>query len=96
MTLKETLKEAKKYLENAQIYMARITGMSMNDPLYRAFDLALIALDKQIPKKINTRSSPYGERDFCPVCGCVIENCHAYFCIRCGQALKEDKEKEKT
>ena len=54
------------------------------------------ALEKQIPVKINTRSSPYGERDFCPICGCVIENCHGHFCIRCGQALKEDKEKEEN
>lgn len=48
------------------------------------------ALEKQIPVPINTRRSPYGERDFCPICGCVIENCYAHFCIRCGQALKSE------
>lgn len=94
MTLKEiTLKEAKKYLENTQIYMARITGMSMNDPLYRAFDLAFIALDKQMPKKVDTHGTLYGERDFCPVCKRVVENHHACFCVRCGQALDWSVEK---
>lgn len=52
------------------------------------------ALEKQIPVKINTRSSSYGERDFCPICSCVIENCHAHFCIRCGQALDWSNENE--
>lgn len=45
------------------------------------------ALEKQIPKKVNTHGTPYGEQDFCPICGCVIENSHSHFCIRCGQAI---------
>lgn len=81
------VKEAIEYLKKAQVCMARSTGMSANRPLYKAFMLAIFALKKQIPMLVDTRKTQWGERDFCPICGCVIENCHSRFCIWCGQAL---------
>lgn len=88
-------KEAINFLKDALIEMAQNTE-DIDTPRHYFFMLAISALERRVPRKVDTHGTLYGERDFCPVCGCVIENCHAYFCIRCGQALKEDKEKEKT
>lgn len=84
-----TEKEAIEYLKNAQMYMARITGMSANCPLYKAFMLAITALERRIPRKIVTRETLYGKYDACPYCGCAIDSYYynANCCSNCGQAL---------
>lgn len=59
---------------------------------YKANDMAIQALEKQIPKKPkkNTNSNIY----FCPVCERKVAHNHALYCSGCGQKLdwREDNE----
>lgn len=81
-------KEAIKYLKNARVYMARSTGMSANCPLYKAFMLAILALERREPKKIVTRENLHGKYDACPYCGCATDSYYDIKCCsNCGQAL---------
>lgn len=92
------VKEATEYLKKAQVYMARSMGMSANRPLYKAFMLAIFALEKQIPKKPITDSTHYAgfEEFLCPSCkkriisrldGDWLAGRLQKYCDECGQAL---------
>lgn len=87
------VKEAIEYLKNAQVYMARSTGMSANCPLYKAFMLAILALEKQMPKKPITDSTHYAgfEEFLCPSCKKRIisrlDGRLQKYCDECGQAI---------
>lgn len=83
-----TAKEAIEYLKNAQIYMARSTGMSANCPLYKAFMLAISALDRRMPRKVKISlkgTTDWNTKYHCPNCGAFISN--GKYCRECGQAL---------
>lgn len=79
------VKEAIEYLKKAQVCMVRSTGMSANRPLYKAFMLAIFALEKQTPKKPIYES----KMPRCPSCRSWIQNNESIqkYCNFCGQAL---------
>ena len=51
-----------------------------------AMELAVEALQKQIPKK----PIPDGYKDKCPVCGLIVKF-GEYYCKGCGQKLRWDE-----
>lgn len=53
----------------------------------RAYDMAVDALEKQVPKKPNKINGVY----FCTVCGASVEGCKD-ICFRCGQAVDWEDE----
>lgn len=64
------VKEAIEYLKSAQVCMARSTGKGANTPMYHVLMLAILALERQIPKKPITDSTHYAgfEEFLCPSC----------------------------
>ena len=58
---------------------------------YSLCDMAISALEKQIPKKTVKPESPYF-RYACPSCGNYPLS--GYYCGECGQAIVYDKEDE--
>ena len=82
MNYEEALKEIENALEKLKNYVACEVDME-------ALKVAKEALEKQIPKKINSDNG-FGGR--CPVCGYYIvksifsSKCHKY-CSECGQAI---------
>lgn len=82
------VKEAIEYLKNAQVCMARSTGKGANTSMYRVLMLAILALERRVPKKIVTRENLHGEYDACPYCGCATDSYYDIKCCsNCGQAL---------
>jgi tRNA(Ile2) C34 agmatinyltransferase TiaS len=77
MTPQEAIKAMKFNKEN--LY----NGIS--NQFISAFDVAISALEKQIPKKVHRYDVNLSEK-FCPNCGLSIENKGGY-CAECGQAL---------
>ena len=81
--------------EKALVYFTRRkTQFGLSDNIQRAEDLAINALEKQIPKKpLNIEETKYKVSYKCPVCGTVHVNewCGTNwklpFCSICGQAL---------
>lgn len=81
--------------EKALAYFTRRkTQFGLSDNIQRAEDLAIEALEKQIPKKpLNIEETKYKVSYKCPVCGTVHVNewCGTNwklpFCSICGQAL---------
>ena len=74
--------------------------ISPTNPKSHALELAMLALDKQIPKPvIDVKLDNWLE---CPVCGNRVWYYDGYvedlqlqnFCDNCGQALKEPEEEE--
>ncbi len=51
-----------------------------------AYDMAVMALEKQIPKKPNIGNDNGRQRKCCPACGCFYNPASKY-CPKCGQAL---------
>ena len=82
MTSKEAIKQFKERLA--------ITDYRQQIPeYYEAIELAIEALEKQIPKKpVNYNSIPHSR---CPICNNsvkVYEDAHEYhYCLYCGQCL---------
>ena len=60
-----------------------------------ALDMAIEALEKQIPKKpIPNSHDMFGIKCcICPVCSCHVYSTSNSFCHRCGQALDWSDEK---
>ena len=60
-----------------------------------ALDMAIEALEKQIPKKpISNSHDMFGIKCcICPVCHCHVYSTSNDFCHRCGQALDWSDEK---
>lgn len=57
-------------------------------PECNARELAIIALEKQIPKRISTKFYDCGSYDYiCTSCGYVIDIDNKMYCEHCGQAL---------
>ncbi len=55
--------------------------------MQNALQLAISALEKQIPKKtkITLRGTTgYSTKEFCPVCNAIV---YGNYCYKCGQAL---------
>ena len=65
--------------------------------LSQAFDVAISALEKQIPKMVNYYGDGYADGALvcdmaeCPTCGMHYEECDQFWeakhCLDCGQAL---------
>lgn len=53
---------------------------------FKAFDIAVEALEKQIPKKLLAETKYYGIGK-CPRCGAVFLDQTTNYCGNCGQAL---------
>lgn len=52
-----------------------------------AFEMAIEALEKQIPKKVRREHHPkYGRATFCPNCSRMDVECW-FYCPDCGQAI---------
>ena len=57
-------------------------------PECNARELAITALEKQIPKGLSTKFYKWGSYDYvCPSCGYVLETDNKRYCEHCGQAL---------
>ena len=54
--------------------------------LCEALDIAVSALEKQIPKKLLEEKKIYGIGE-CPSCGAVFLDKNTKYCGNCGQAL---------
>lgn len=80
-----TLNEAYLFLARRQIHF-EIDPDSYKEVI-ESGKIALNCIEKRIPMLVDTRKTQWGERDFCPICGCVIENCHSRFCI--SRLIKE-------
>lgn len=53
-----------------------------------AFEIAIKALEKQIPKKAkNITTTVYYKQGRCPNCNALLKNTINIFCPDCGQAL---------
>lgn len=55
---------------------------------HKAFDLAISALEKQIPKKVNISlkgTTDWNTKCRCPNCHSMVS--HGKYCSNCGQAL---------
>jgi len=72
--------------EEAIQAVKEVTGMSLpwNDRHYEALQMALSALEKQIPKKSCSTSSLF--RYNCPSCGNHFP-LNGKYCDKCGQAI---------
>lgn len=90
-----TLNEAYLFLARRQIHF-EINPDPYKKEVIESGKIALNCIEKRRPMLVDTRKTQWGERDFCPACGCVIENSHSRFCVRCGQALDWDDENEKV
>lgn len=77
MTPQEVIKAMKFYKE-------KLYNGTFNQ-FISAFDVAVAALENQIPKKVHHYAVNPSEK-FCPNCGLSIENKGGY-CAECGQAL---------
>lgn len=58
----------------------------------KSLDIAISALEKQIPKKVSVLEMPCENIYSCPNCHNVFSNCHSAiphgkYCSNCGQAL---------
>lgn len=67
----------------AIIELTKITHWTMWDSEWEAFDIAIEALEKQIPKKANYN---YSDEPLCPYCQEVIEDGDA-MCESCHQLI---------
>lgn len=73
-------------------YNVMETGNIKNDMQQFAYEIAISALEKQIPKKVSNRKVAY---DFpasvhgdCPVCGSInLSSADTSYCNACGQKL---------
>ena len=99
---KMTLKEAKDFIENnVQIDIRYCSDEEVNKTK-EAFEIAMAAIDKRIPKKPNTETinrgiDVSGEYDIdsnyiCPDCGAIVGNFeteehYCNSCDNCGQTL---------
>ena len=75
-----TESEAIKILQEEKTYMDDHAGRAQSE----AFQTAINALEKQIPKK-PTKDKYVLELDFCPECGTEVTYCN--YCPHCGQKI---------
>lgn len=92
-----TIQEAHSYMENEIrcVQKARYCDRNCKDcelvkeekPLLEAYGMAVLALEKQIPKK----PTPYFSDEYkCPICDSLVNLASGYkqpFCYECGQAI---------
>lgn len=86
-------KEAIEYFYNVME-----TGNIKNDIQQSAYEMAIDALEKRIPKEVKNRKilmdfhqTPYTIRGDCPICGSVgLLASNTDYCNACGQKLKWD------
>lgn len=75
----------------------RILGkQKLLSPLGQASFVAIVALKKQIPKKVvrKTRKLDLSSADECPCCGFVVSREFIYYyCPKCGQKLDWRKDR---
>ena len=87
-----TPQEAHEYMENeircvqrskiCDRDCAKCELVKEDKPLIEAYGIAVLALEKQIPKK--RADGWYGKNTECPICHIVASN---KYCSNCGQAL---------
>lgn len=62
--------------------------------LCEALDIAIEALEKQLPKKVAFKRNAYGGISVCPICGASD---YGKYCRQCGQRINwEEEENERT
>lgn len=94
MTNEEAISELKDIMINALDFVDERTK--------RAFDMAIEALKKQIPSKVNYIGDGYADGELvydeaeCPSCGYIFDDCESdwerKFCPECGKALEWDSD----
>lgn len=79
MTVEETL----------NYFMTDSAALNLWHP---AYDVAIKALEKQIPKKPSTEFNYEDDDYFCPDCGFGVTEEHNDFCGSCGQHIDWSEE----
>lgn len=91
-------------VKNAIEIQDQLKGVCSNDPQFLACEMAIDALEKQIPKKVIFSSDGYADGNpvydlaECPKCGFTFEDgdgCwESTYCPNCGQRLDWELAKE--
>ena len=72
-------------------YHYGVTHDIFSEPVTSYAELAIGALEKQIPKKVINKGHLYAYACFCPVCNSIVSSAPPYdeanYCYKCGQAL---------
>lgn len=93
--------ETKRKIHKYGAYTSPIIPKEQIDMIEERYDLAIEALEKQLPKKVENLTGYrdlYGHlifyKGFCPSCGFVVNSGKNNYCNACGQKLdwKEVKE----
>ena len=91
MTNEESIKELKERYLGMSAYSDREQFQKAN----QALDMAIEALEKQIPKEVVIKKIDEGiELRYCPRCHVRFIRSGMKYCVECGQALgwREDEE----
>ena len=81
-----TPQEAIEFINNEVQIDVRFCTDEMIEKTKEAFELAISALEKQMPKKPLEENRYYGQGE-CPACGAVFVDKDTQYCGNCGQAL---------
>lgn len=83
-----TYKEAHKILEEQQRTLTGHYGVRSNDEkLIEANGVAILAVEKQIPKNAIVEKRAGDNVYCCPACGKSASDFRASYCQQCGQAI---------
>lgn len=94
-----TYEEAINKLHNHQLYdNAAISFVNLFGREIDEFDMAIEALEKQMPKKPERSYDGFADGNpvwdyFCPCCHRAFDDCQPDFCEDCGQAIDWGDEK---
>lgn len=86
--------ENKRTIHKYGAYTSPIISKEQIDMIEERYDLAIKALEKQLPKKVDAKENFrdfYGRliyyKGFCPNCGFVMDSSKNNHCNACGQKL---------
>lgn len=86
--------ETKRKIHKYGAYTSPIIPKEQIDMIEERYDLAIKALEKQLPKKVDAKENFrdfYGRliyyKGFCPNCGFVMDSSKNNHCNACGQKL---------
>lgn len=86
-----TIEEARKFLDGELLAIALECNVSSEtqkkrlEERFAALNVAIGAIDKQIPKKPICSDAGWGK---CPICGNTMVEFGEKYCFNCGQAIE--------
>ena len=80
MKVEEAIERIKYRIETASLIAVKgVDGKAFED-----LDMAIEALEKQLPKKVAFKRNAYGGISVCPICGASD---YGKYCRQCGQKI---------